>query len=84
MIPEKWSASKYDEIAKEIVNEPVCDPMLEVAINACDVQNKLKSHNFTSSTEYMDSIRRSSESVYARTEALANKTTSFKVMRPRL
>ncbi|XP_014236822.1 UV radiation resistance-associated gene protein isoform X1 [Trichogramma pretiosum] len=36
------------------------------------------------STEYMDSIRKSSENVYARTKALENKTTSFKMIRPRL
>ncbi|XP_046752213.1 UV radiation resistance-associated gene protein isoform X2 [Diprion similis] len=35
------------------------------------------------SSEYINSIRRSSENVFARTEALANKRTSFKVMRPR-
>jgi len=35
------------------------------------------------SNEYIDVIRRSSENVYART-ALANKKTSFKVMKPRL
>ncbi|XP_046490380.1 UV radiation resistance-associated gene protein isoform X1 [Neodiprion pinetum] len=35
------------------------------------------------SSEYIDSMRRSSENVFARTEALANKRTSFKVMRPR-
>ncbi|XP_060817907.1 UV radiation resistance-associated gene protein isoform X1 [Bombus pascuorum] len=40
--------------------------------------------DFPASDEYIDIIRRSSESVYARTEALANKKTSFKVMKPRL
>lgn len=40
--------------------------------------------DFQTSDEYIDIIRRSSESVYARTEALANKKTSFKVMKPRL
>ncbi|XP_050479899.1 UV radiation resistance-associated protein isoform X1 [Bombus huntii] len=40
--------------------------------------------DFQASDEYIDIIRRSSESVYARTEALANKKTSFKVMKPRL
>ncbi|OAD54507.1 UV radiation resistance-associated protein [Eufriesea mexicana] len=40
--------------------------------------------DFQASSEYMDIIRRSSENVYARTEALANKKTSFKVMKPRL
>lgn len=41
----------------------------------CDIQ---------ASSEYIDVIRRSSENVCARTEALANKKTSFKVMKPRL
>ncbi|XP_070169900.1 UV radiation resistance-associated protein isoform X2 [Polyergus mexicanus] len=41
----------------------------------CDIQ---------ASSEYIDIIRRSSENVCARTEALANKKTSFKVMKPRL
>ncbi|KYN06419.1 PREDICTED: UV radiation resistance-associated gene protein [Cyphomyrmex costatus] len=36
------------------------------------------------SSEFIDVIRRSSENVCARTEALANKKTSFKVMKPRL
>ena len=40
--------------------------------------------NFQASSEYIDIIKRSSENVYARTEALANKKTSFKVMKPRL
>ncbi|KOC67371.1 UV radiation resistance-associated gene protein [Habropoda laboriosa] len=40
--------------------------------------------DFQASSEYIDIIRRSSENVYARTEALANKKTSFKVMKPRL
>lgn len=39
--------------------------------------------DYQASTEYIDIIRRSSENVYARTEALANKKTSFKVMKPR-
>ncbi|CAL7948415.1 unnamed protein product [Xylocopa violacea] len=48
---------------------------------AYDERNKC---DFQASSEYMDIIRRSSENVYARTEALANKKTSFKVMKPRL
>lgn len=40
-------------------------------------------NDFQASTEYIDSIRKSSETVFARTEALANKNTSFKVMRTR-
>nr|XP_033334277.1 UV radiation resistance-associated protein [Megalopta genalis] len=40
--------------------------------------------DFQASSEYIDIIKRSSENVYARTEALANKKTSFKVMKPRL
>ncbi|XP_076641381.1 UV-resistance associated gene [Halictus rubicundus] len=40
--------------------------------------------DFQASSEYIDIIKRSSENVYARTEALANKQTSFKVMKPRL
>lgn len=49
--------------------------MYDEAKSQCDVQ---------ASSEYIDIIRRSSENVCARTEALANKKTSFKVMKPRL
>lgn len=37
--------------------------------------------DFQTSSEYIDIIKRSSENVYARTEALASKKTSFKVMK---
>ncbi|XP_015108711.1 UV radiation resistance associated protein [Diachasma alloeum] len=40
-------------------------------------------NDYQASTEFIDSIRKSSENVFARTEALANKKTSFKVMKPR-
>ncbi|XP_034934086.1 UV radiation resistance-associated gene protein [Chelonus insularis] len=40
-------------------------------------------NDFQTSSELIDSIRRSSENVFARTEALASKTSSFKVMKPR-
>ncbi|OXU25616.1 hypothetical protein TSAR_010175 [Trichomalopsis sarcophagae] len=85
-ILENQNASRSANIAKDSLEESVCDSKLktELVSNVCEVQNKMKSDEFTSSTEYMDSIRRSSKSVYARTEALANKTTSFKVMKPRL
>ncbi|XP_015594741.1 UV radiation resistance-associated gene protein isoform X2 [Cephus cinctus] len=43
-----------------------------------------KSNDLQASSEYIDSVRRSSENVFARTEALAKKNTSFKVMRPRM
>ncbi|XP_066598188.1 UV radiation resistance-associated gene protein isoform X2 [Prorops nasuta] len=49
-----------------------------------DKQSDDKQCDFRTSSEYMDLIKRSSENVYARTEALANKKSSFKVMRPRL
>lgn len=41
-------------------------------------------NDYQASTEFIDSIRKSSENVFARTEALASKKTSFKVMKPRL
>ncbi|KAG7206337.1 hypothetical protein KM043_003708 [Ampulex compressa] len=47
-------------------------------------EEKGKQCDIQASSEYIDIIRRSSENVYARTEALANKKTSFKVMKPRL
>ena len=37
--------------------------------------------DFQTPSEYIDIIKRSSENVYARTEALASKKTSFKVMK---
>ncbi|XP_057318740.1 UV radiation resistance-associated gene protein [Microplitis mediator] len=40
-------------------------------------------NDYRTSSELIDSIRRSSENVFARTEALASKKTSFKVMKPR-
>ncbi|KAK0098540.1 hypothetical protein PV326_007000 [Microctonus aethiopoides] len=40
-------------------------------------------NDYRTSTEFIDSIRKSSENVFARTEALASKKTSFKVMKPR-
>ncbi|XP_058804895.1 uncharacterized protein LOC131672011 [Phymastichus coffea] len=80
------SNATSQDLSREFLNDYDCDSLLESEIDEseCEIQNKIKSIDFTSSTEYMDSIRRSSENVYARTEALANKTTSFKVMRPRL
>lgn len=56
------------------VPKPDCYPYDE-AKSQCDIQP---------SSEYIDIIRRSSDNVCARTEALANKKTSFKVMKPRL
>ncbi|KAF7394039.1 hypothetical protein HZH68_010858 [Vespula germanica] len=50
----------------------------------CMLEEKDKQCDFQASSDYIDIIRRSSENVYARTEALANKKTSFKVMKPRL
>ncbi|XP_015171627.1 PREDICTED: UV radiation resistance associated protein isoform X1 [Polistes dominula] len=50
----------------------------------CMVEEKMNQCEFQASSDYIDIIRRSSENVYARTEALANKKTSFKVMKPRL
>lgn len=44
--------------------------------------NGAESEDIGASSQYINSIRQSSENVYARTEALANKQTSFKVMRP--
>ncbi|XP_011298562.1 UV radiation resistance-associated gene protein [Fopius arisanus] len=40
-------------------------------------------NDFQASSEFINSIRKSSENVFARTEALASKKTSFKVMKPR-
>ncbi|KAK2586104.1 hypothetical protein KPH14_008384 [Odynerus spinipes] len=51
---------------------------------SCTLEDKNKQHDFQASSDYIDIMRRSSENVYARTEALANKKTSFKVMKPRL
>jgi len=62
--------------ARSIVSAPKPDCyMYDEVKSQCDIQT---------SSEYIDIIRRSSENVCARTEALANKKTSFKVMKPRL
>lgn len=61
---------------KSILSTPKPDSYsYDEAKSQCDIQT---------SSEYIDIIRRSSENVCARTEALANKKTSFKVMKPRL
>ncbi|KAJ8681517.1 hypothetical protein QAD02_017309 [Eretmocerus hayati] len=67
-------------VSQKYSNETACDTSVEDRIS--DIKDQ--ANQITTSSEYMNSIRRSSENVYARTEALANKTTSFKVMRPRL
>lgn len=56
-------------------------------VNLTNLQtNKVEQviNNYQASSELIDSIRKSSENVFARTEALASKKTSFKVMKPRL
>ncbi|XP_076236627.1 UV-resistance associated gene [Calliopsis andreniformis] len=71
-----YDASKESMLATELIqtaHKSDCYSCDET--NACD---------FQTSSEYIDIIRRSSEQVYARTEALTNKKTSFKVMKPRL
>ncbi|XP_011641027.1 UV radiation resistance-associated gene protein [Pogonomyrmex barbatus] len=76
---ENWS--------QDIVrNKPKVDPKLIVSTSqsdCCSYDEAKMQCDIQASSEYIDIIRRSSENVCARTEALANKTTSFKVMKPR-
>ncbi|KAL6422229.1 hypothetical protein ACFW04_010911 [Cataglyphis niger] len=76
---EKWPQNNVKtELmvdTKSILNMSKSDCYSYDEIKPCDIQ---------ASSEYIDIIRRSSENVCARTEALANKKTSFKVMKPRL
>ncbi|XP_053972869.1 UV radiation resistance-associated protein isoform X2 [Hylaeus anthracinus] len=71
-------------------NDANREPMLETELvktaqkSDCYSYDETKKCDFEASSDYIDIIRRSSENVYARTEALANKKTSFKVMKPRL
>ncbi|XP_071578467.1 UV radiation resistance-associated gene protein [Temnothorax nylanderi] len=60
---------------RSILSTSRSDCCYDEAKMQCDIQ---------ASSEYIDVIRRSSENVCARTEALANKKASFKVMKPRL
>ncbi|XP_012280784.1 UV radiation resistance-associated gene protein isoform X2 [Orussus abietinus] len=46
-------------------------------------EEKEKFRDLQASSEYLNSMKRSSDNVFARTEALASKNTSFKVMKPR-
>ncbi|XP_012059407.1 PREDICTED: UV radiation resistance-associated gene protein [Atta cephalotes] len=77
---EKWS--------QDIVrNEPMVDTksILNASKSDCCSYDEAKMQSdIQASSEFIDVIRRSSENVCARTEALANKKTSFKVMKPRL
>jgi len=52
--------------------------------DCCSYDEVKMQSDIQASSEFIDVIRRSSENVCARTEALANKKTSFKVMKPRL
>ncbi|XP_076175811.1 UV-resistance associated gene isoform X2 [Ptiloglossa arizonensis] len=52
--------------------------------SGCYPYDETNKCDFQVSSEYIDIIRRSSENLYALTEALANKKSSFKVMKPRL
>ncbi|XP_046825786.1 UV radiation resistance-associated gene protein isoform X1 [Vespa crabro] len=87
---EKWSKEndedicvKYNAMHKDsIVATQKCDNT--ITEYNCMLEEKDKQCDFQASSDYIDIIRRSSEDVYARTEALANKKTSFKVMKPRL
>ncbi|XP_074098660.1 UV-resistance associated gene [Cotesia typhae] len=56
-----------------------------VTVTSQSQPNKVQEviNDYRTSSEFIDSIRRSSENVFARTEALASKKTSFKVMKPR-
>ncbi|XP_011689944.1 PREDICTED: UV radiation resistance-associated gene protein-like [Wasmannia auropunctata] len=67
-------------------NEPMVDTsILSAPRSECCSYDEAKIQcDIQASSEYIDVIRRSSENVCARTEALANKKTSFKVMKPRL
>ncbi|XP_012530702.2 UV radiation resistance-associated protein isoform X2 [Monomorium pharaonis] len=71
---EKWPQDIVDTRSTLSASKPECCSYDEAKVQ-CDIQT---------SSEYIDVIRRSSENVCARTEALANKKTSFKVMKPRL
>ncbi|EZA57886.1 hypothetical protein DMN91_002469 [Ooceraea biroi] len=76
---EKWP--------RDVVrNEQMMDArsILSTSKSDCYTYDEVKSQcDIQASSEYIDIIRRSSENVCARTEALAKKT-SFKVMKPRL
>ena len=71
-------------------NDANREPALETGLiqkaqkSECYSYDETSKRDYQTSSEYIDIIRRSSENVYARTEALANKKTSFKVMKPRL
>lgn len=77
---EKWPQTV-------VKNEPMVDTrmILNTSKSDCYSYDEVKTQcDIQASSEYIDIIRRSSENVCARTEALANKKTSFKVMKPRL
>ncbi|XP_043260871.1 UV radiation resistance-associated protein [Colletes gigas] len=71
-------------------NDGKREPLLETELvqtaqkSDCYLYDETNKCDFETSSDYIDIIKRSSENVYARTEALANKKTSFKVMKPRL
>ncbi|XP_076387065.1 UV-resistance associated gene isoform X2 [Megachile rotundata] len=72
----------YNDVNKESVLET---GLIQKAHKSdCYSYDETDKCDFQTSSEYIDTIKRSSENVYARTEALANKKTSFKVMKPRL
>lgn len=87
---EKWPEDHEDNVCiqhdgmvnKDLVAAQKSDNT--ITENSCALEDKNKRCDFQASSDYIDIIRRSSENVYARTEALANKKTSFKVMKPRL
>ncbi|XP_011870520.1 PREDICTED: UV radiation resistance-associated gene protein [Vollenhovia emeryi] len=67
-------------------NEPMVDTrsILSTSRSECCYDEVKLQCDIQASSEYIDVIKRSSENVCARTEALVNKKTSFKVMKPRL
>lgn len=83
---ENWKKSTIS-VASEETETGVSVKELLKETQLCLFQNKQEDNmakDLQTSTEYINSIRKSSENVFARTEALANKKASFKVMRSRL
>ncbi|XP_012260852.2 uncharacterized protein LOC105688841 [Athalia rosae] len=88
--PESWKSSgQTTNSSEERLQYPECDQansrslVLTPTPRLRSSKESLEPEDSRASSEFIDSIRRSSETVFARTEALANKQTSFKVMRPR-
>ncbi|XP_078048608.1 UV-resistance associated gene [Augochlora pura] len=85
ILQKQYNSDSKNDRAEPLHSKNWChnDANKELTLETELIQTAQKC-DFQASSEYMDIIKRSSENVYARTEALANKKTSFKVMKPRL